>query len=330
MPRGSCEDQFQLVEPQINAEGVHFWPFDAAFPIDVRFLACDRHRNVRMNRHDFFEIHYLCAGAAEYHIQDRLLPMREGDLAVIGSTVYHRIECASSTQITTAALFFEPDLIRSDGSPDSAEYLVPFLKQDSEFPHIVPAKTGVPSQVFDLMRRIRADLPATSTRARLSVKTYLKMILVLLVNQYASYAGTSETFKRQQQALDRLRPLFQYLGHHYGDPIQVQDAARICGMSESHFMNFFRHTTGQPFMAYLNHCRIERAQALLVSTDKPIADISQEMAFCDQSYFGTVFRKLVGMTPAAYRRQFRNASPSPAMEVDHASPLFAHRSVLFL
>jgi AraC-like DNA-binding protein len=310
VPRRSCEDQFQLVEPQINAEGVHLWPFDSSFPIDVRFLSSDGRHNVRMNRHDYFELLYLCAGTANLHIQDRLLPFEEGSLAVIGSTLYHCLESRSDSALTMTALFFEPELIRSDGSADSAEYLTPFLLQDSEFPHIVPVKSGVPGQVFELMRRIRAELPATSTLSRLSVKTYLKMILILLVNQYASYSGTVETFQRQQRALDRLGPLFEYLKHHYGEPIHVQEAARISGMSESHFMSFFKRATGQSFMAYVNHCRVERAQTLLVSTDVSMSAISQEMGFCDQSYFGTVFRKLVGMTPAAYRRRFRNVDYS--------------------
>jgi AraC-like DNA-binding protein len=170
---------------------------------------------------------------------------------------------------------------------------------------VVPAKTGIPDQIFGLMQRIRSELPATTPRARLAVKTYLKMTLILLVNQYASYAGTVETFRRQQRALERLRPLFEHLEANFGDPIQVQEAARICGMSESHFMSFFKRATGQSFMAYLNHCRIERAQALLVTTDKSVSDISQEMGFCDQSYFGTVFRKLVGITPAGYRAKSR-------------------------
>jgi AraC-like DNA-binding protein len=167
------------------------------------------------------------------------------------------------------------------------------------------------------MQRIRAELPASTPRARLAVKTYLKMMLILLVNQYASYAGTVETFQRQQRALERLRPLFEYLEEHFGEPTQVQEAAHICGMSESHFMSFFKRATGQSFMAYLNHCRIERAQALLAMSDKSVSDISQEMGFCDQSYFGTVFRKLVGMTPAAYRGKSR--ADRSARHADHGT-----------
>jgi AraC family transcriptional activator of pobA len=320
VPRKSCEDEFRLVEPQINAEGVHVWPFNESFPIDVRFLTSDGRHSVRMNRHDYFEILYLCAGTAHFRIQDRLLPLHEGDLAVVGSTVYHRLECHADSPPTMAALFFEPDMIRSDGGPENTEYLTPFLLQDAQFPHIVAAKSGVPRQVFDMMQRIRAELPATCTRSRLAVKTYLKMILMLLVNQYASYAGTVEIFQRQQRALDRLRPLFDHVSKYFGESIQVRDAARTCGMSESHFMSFFKRATGQSFMAYLNHCRVERAEALLVTTDKPMSEISQETGFCDQSYFGTVFRRLVGLTPAAYRRRFRTSDEIAFKLVDHARP----------
>ena len=95
IPKKLCEDQFRLVEPQINAEGIHTWPFDAAFPIDVRFMTSGPGHNVRKNRHEYFELAYLCAGAASLEIQDRSLPLQEGDLAVVGSTLYHRFECRS-------------------------------------------------------------------------------------------------------------------------------------------------------------------------------------------------------------------------------------------
>lgn len=324
MPRESYKNTYRLVEPQINAEGIHEWPFDTSCPVDVLFLTEDGQRSVRMNRHRYFEVLYLCSGFADCRVQDRVIPFHEGDLAVIGSTLYHRIECRSTSPITVTALFFDPDMIRCDGGSDSPEYLTPFLLQDSGFPHIVPAETGVPRQVLDMMLRIHSELPASSTRSRLALRTYLKMLLITLVNQYAPYTGTVEIFQRQQRALDRLRPLFQYLGENCGNSIQVRDAARICGMSESHFMSFFKQVTGLSFMKYLNHYRVERAQELLAHTDVPMVSISQEVGFCDQSYFGTVFRKVVGMTPAIYRRRFRHQQSSGHTPIYHLARSGVH------
>ena len=106
----------------------------------------------------------------------------------------------------------------------------------------------------------------------------------------------------------------------------MREASRICGMSESHFMSFFKRVTGLSFMKYLNHYRVERSQVMLVNTDEPMATISQEMGFCDQSYFGTVFRRLVGMTPAAYRRRFRTRNGSGARR-SALRPPFGRRSL---
>jgi len=320
-PQESFKDTFSLVEPQINAEGVHMWPFDAACPVDVLFMNTHDRQRVRMNRHKYFEILFLCSGSGVCHIQDRLLPFEEGDLAVIGSTLYHRIECQSKSPLTIAALFFEPELICCDGGNDGAEYLTPFLLQDAGFPHIVAGKTGVPRQVLDLMMRIQAELPARSPRARLAVKTYLKMILMLLVNQYAAYAGTIDTFRRQERALDRLRPLFRYIGENCGNAMHVRQAARLCGMSESHFMSFFKQVTGLSFVAYFNHFRIERAQVLLANTDESMVSVSQQVGFCDQSYFGTVFRRIVGMPPAAYRRRVREGGCIGQRQGNHIGPV---------
>src|SRR5579863_1627561 len=321
LPKRSCKDHFELVEPGINAEGVHTWPFDPSCPVDVLFLTVDDRHRVRMNRHSYFEVLYLCSGSANCHIQDRLLPFNEGDLAIIGSTLYHRIECQSSSPLTIAAMFFKPDIIRCDGASDSAEYLTPFLLQDAEFPHIVPAETGIPRQVLDMMLRVRSEQPGSSPRSRLALKTYLKMLLIHLVNQYAQYAGTVETFQRQQQALDRLRPLFRHLGENCGNCIQVGQAARICGMSESHFMSVFKRVTGLSFVTYINHYRVERAQALLARTDQSMADISLQVGFCDQSYFGMIFRRIVGMTPVTYRRRIRTTNFSDQAQLDHMPPL---------
>ena len=283
------------------------WPFDVACPMDVVFLAENGQQKVRMNRHAYFEILYLCSGSAVCHIQDRLIPMSVGDLVIIGSTLYHRIECRSSSPLTIAALFFEPDMIRCDGGSDSMEYLTPFLLQDSTFPHIIPAETGIPRQVLDMMMRIHAERSSVP-KTRLALKTYLKMILSLLVGHYASYAGTVEVFYRQERALDRIRPLFRFLEQNCGNSIQIRQAARVCGMSESHFMSVFKEVSGLSFLKYLNQYRVERAQAMLTHTEESMKNICQDVGFCDQSYFGAVFRKIVGVTPAEYRRRFRTNS----------------------
>jgi AraC-like DNA-binding protein len=254
--------------------------------------------------HEYFEVLYLCSGSAICHVQGRTFAFEEGDLLVLKSTLQNTIEWRTSPPGRMVALLFDPDLIRCDGAGDGAEYLAPFLLQDSDFPHVVTAKTGVPRDVLEFMLRIRSELPTSSPTARLAVRTYLKTLLMLLVNHYSRHTGTVQIYHHQQRAVERLRPVLQRIDENCGSAIQVGDAARMCGMSETQFMSAFKHVTGVSFMKYLNQYRIQRAQDLLVTTDRSIADISLDIGYCDQSYFSAVFRKLAGTTPAAYRRRY--------------------------
>jgi AraC-like DNA-binding protein len=310
MARMNRENAFSLIDPQINAEGVHVWPFDPAFPLDIRFYVWDKHHHIRMNRHDYFEVFYLQSGQLVCRIQDRAFQMRGGDLAVISSTQYHTHQLPqkrkASGQVRAVVLYFLPELIRaSDTSGDDLEYLLPFLMQDASFPHVIKSSDGIPAQIFDLIKRAHKAMPATSTRARLTIKTYLKMILILLVNHYADHRGTVETFNRKQQAIEQLAPLFDFLEVNYKEPVSVATAAEILHLSESHFMRLFKQVTGQSFISYLNHFRVAKSEHLLAMTDLSVAEVSQAVGFCDQSYFGLVFRNLVQMTPLQYKRQCR-------------------------
>jgi AraC-like DNA-binding protein len=307
------EKGYSTIEPQIDADGVHLWPFDKVFPIDVRFFVFGGRGDIRMNRHGYFEVFHVLHGQMRFQIQHRYFTARPGDLLVIGSTFFHRPVKSESTVTKAAALYFQREVIRAnDSSAEDIEYLMPFLAQDSQFPHLVPAKTGIPDQVFDFIKRIHAELPSTSARSRLTVKTYLKTILILLVNHYAELHLSLDTFHRKQEDIERLQPLFEIIRRCFPQAITVKDAAASVHMSKSHFTRFFRNVTGQAFVTYLHHLRIARAQALLASTNRSIAEIGQEAGFCDQSYFGLIFHRLVGMPPRQYRNQFRNSARDSA------------------
>ncbi len=297
---------YGLIEPQISGEGIHVFPFRPEFPIDVRFLAFGEEAQIRLNRHDYFELLYLHSGEVVYQVQDRCYRMTAGDLFVMGSMAMHRMTEYPKGEIRAAVLYFLPDLIRGHANHGmDIEYLMPFLAQDGSFPHVVKASSGIPAQVFDLMRRAAAELPATSNRGRLSIETYLKMMLVLLVNHYSEYKGMEDVYIRKERCLARLRPVFEHIEANYASPITLQEVAARVHMSKSSFMRFFKQVTGESFITYLNQFRISRAQTLLKSTDRSIAEISQDVGFCDQSYFGLLFRKLTGRTP----REYKNGVP---------------------
>ena len=81
------------------------------------------------------------------------------------------------------------------------------------------------------------------------------------------------------------------------------DLARAAGMNTNAFVKKFRHATGQTPHQYRLRLRIERACGLLLSGRKSITDIAEETGFCDRYHFTRVFRRIMNVGPAAFRRR---------------------------
>ena len=312
-------DTFLVTETQVNADGVHEWPFDPSFPVDALQHSLSGTRPFRMNRHDYFELVYLISGELVWQVQDSFVTQSDGELFVMTSPKFHRVTERSGARVEVRSLFFDRNLLASTAGSDF-EYLDYLFTQASNQRHLVGSDTHLPHEIDQLIREIAKELPARSDRARLCVRTYIKMILVLLMDQVAVPGPRHSTASRRQESMDRLKPLFERMEQDYAGRISTEDAAEVVNMSLSTFRRTFLQITGESFVQYLNTFRIAKAQKLLASTDMPISQVCLEAGFCDQSYFGMIFRRLTQMTPRYYRQKVfesleRHSSTTPAQRI---------------
>ena len=94
----------------------------------------------------------------------------------------------------------------------------------------------------------------------------------------------------------------------YAEPLEVDDLARAAGLSRAHFSREFRRTFGESPHAYLLTRRLERAAALLRTTDHSVADICFSVGLQSVGSFTTSFTRTYGMSPTAYRAAFPPAA----------------------
>jgi AraC-like DNA-binding protein len=79
--------------------------------------------------------------------------------------------------------------------------------------------------------------------------------------------------------------------------------AATVGRHPSHVAREFRRHEGVSVGEYARRCRLELAARTLQTTERSIASIAVASGFCDQSHFTNAFRRVFGITPAAYRRK---------------------------
>jgi AraC-like DNA-binding protein len=94
----------------------------------------------------------------------------------------------------------------------------------------------------------------------------------------------------------------------YAEPLDVEAMAQAAGLSRAHFSREFRRAFGESPHAYLLTRRLERAAALLRTTDRSVAEICLAVGLRGLGSFTTSFKRTYGMTPTAYRGAFPPAA----------------------
>jgi len=94
----------------------------------------------------------------------------------------------------------------------------------------------------------------------------------------------------------------------YGDPLDVEQLARVARLSQAHFSREFRRAFGETPHQYLLTRRLERAAALLRNTDRSVADICFTVGLRSVGSFTTSFGRIYGLSPTAYRASYPAAA----------------------
>jgi AraC family transcriptional regulator len=100
----------------------------------------------------------------------------------------------------------------------------------------------------------------------------------------------------------QMRRLGSYIDENLHSALSIGELAGIARLSRSHFSRAFRDSFGNPPHQYIIRRRLHRAQGLLLSTGEPIVKIAAECGLADQAHLTKLFRKIVGESPAHWRR----------------------------
>ena len=101
----------------------------------------------------------------------------------------------------------------------------------------------------------------------------------------------------------QLRRIKEFVDIHVSKEIGISELAGLTGLSQFHFIRAFKHSVGLSPYQYVLFKRISAAKEMLSERDLSIADVALAVGFSGASQLNRVFRKQIGVTPTAFRRE---------------------------
>lgn len=131
------------------------------------------------------------------------------------------------------------------------------------------------------------------------INQYLSELLTLLMNE-SWHPEDQVAAKKKASVLD----VKEFLDLHYNERIKLDELADSFFINKFYLTKIFKEQFGMSINSYLQTIRITRAKHLLRFSDKSIEQIGYECGLGAPNYFSQKFKKVEGVSPSVYRKQW--------------------------
>lgn len=111
------------------------------------------------------------------------------------------------------------------------------------------------------------------------------------------------TFRLPPSGISISRHILYYIDHNYRENLKLETIAPLFGYNSSYLGKIFTREVGETFNSYLDRIRIRRSKELLRDRSLKVYEVAEKVGYKNVDYFHKKFKKLVGESPAEYRKK---------------------------
>lgn len=242
--------------------------------------------------------HVVLKGEALIHAKGKKAPIRlqRGDIALMARGQHHAVSTEGpALTIVSGAYQLWNDPVH------------PFFAQLPEWYVLTHAAIGLDDglgQMLDLLARESARDELGRERI---IQSILDVMFSLIMRRVLAETGARETNWAHSIQHREIRRALELLHTDLQRDWGLDDLAKAIGVSRSGLAARFKKLTGDSPMHYLATLRTQKAITLLTTTDQTVEEIAFEVGHKDSFTFSKAFKKITGLAPREYRRQYADA-----------------------
>lgn len=256
-------------------------------------VACERISGVNDNMsqshyHDYFELYYLETGNRYHMVHDQLYYIHAGEFILFQPYVMHYSYGDVDAPFKRLLLYFHSDEI------NSAELLAALKSTNRVFRQ----KDVYHKNIHRLLEMIMAEQETPEAYHQETLNTLLNFLVLSIVK--------NKDEKPVPEAKDRIGKMISYIHAHYNEDISLEKLSQMFYVSPYYLCREFKRHTNRTIIQYINITRVMNAQRKFMETNMNVTAVSKEIGFSNLTHFNRVFKSFTGMTPSAYRQEFKN------------------------
>ncbi|GHO47502.1 AraC family transcriptional regulator [Ktedonospora formicarum] len=237
-------------------------------------------------------------GEMHYFVNEQVYRLAQGTGIVVNANRLHFGYAVNDRDCKFLVLLLHPSLLSGNAYLES-HYINPLLYDANSDAILLSGEVAWHRQALHMIATLFQLGQQQPAHYEFQISIQFATLWLLLyehtVAQYGSFQGTSAPS-------NHLKEMIGYIQKHYPKKISLHDIASAGLMSRSKCCRLFQQTLHQTPIEYLLHYRIQKSLSLLADDHLAITAIAEACGFNGASYYTEVFRKIMGISPSAYRK----------------------------
>ena len=272
----------------------------SAYPFQFYYdnLALFDFHCIEWHWHVEFEFVYVEKGTAVFCVGEKQVTLETGQGLFVNSKILHRFYSKEGAVIPN--FVFIATFIAPQSSLIYKKYVEPIEHSTLEGLTFLPEIPWQADVLHVMEKIVKVQKEEKDAELKTSFLIQELWYLIYLHVEETKLEEKKEDFTSSQA---RLQLMMQYIHKHFGEKISLEDIAEQAVVSKSTALNLFRRYLHDTPVHYLLKYRLQESASLLVTTQKKVIVIAQNVGFENVDYFCKMFKKYYKMTPTEYREK---------------------------
>ena len=252
--------------------------------------------------HNEFEIILVTYGSGLIFLHGNKIAVKKDDIILIPPGEIHSIQQNGKECMAYYNIIFSLSLL--DENPESfcsRFYFSKFLDGSRLKNYHLEKDSAENAEIFPLVSELSSFWEKDFSDSALLIKARIFEIIHKISKNVEPISQHSSSANK----IRRLKKILSFMQENFEHHISIKEAASVCSLSESRFMQMFHQETGMSFVQYLNDLRLESSAAQLKNTTKSVTEIAFENGFDNISYFIRQFKRKYHCTPLSFRHSYQ-------------------------